>query len=432
MATFKAVVLSDYKRNDGTYNVKIRVTHNRKTRYISTPFYVNQEQVTRTFKIKDALINEKLDEKIIEFRRKTDEIGFLADRMDIEHLLEIINRKQESIDFIKYMERYCDKIEKEGRNGTAFTYRVALNSIKRYNKFKSLPFSIITKQWMNGYWESLSNLKSNTKRSYILAIKAAYKHAQRELNNDDAGIIIARHGVFDMIVMPQIEGANDLAFENVSDMQAVIDVPYCGTWAFDFAKDMFIFSFVCLGINLADICSLTKDNYKDGVLTYRRKKVSRILGAGAEMKILVPEVGRIIIDKYSGDKKWLIDFGNHPRDQHIGRYIHNTFQKAGLEKEGNYLARAGHYKGVYVFYSARHSMATFARNVCGIDKLTVHEMLNHATPSDMKTTDVYLRRDYSHLWEANEKLMALFDWSFYTKQHHEPSKQYYNVIQKKD
>ena len=74
-------------------------------------------------------------------------------------------------------------------------------------------------------------------------------------------------------------------------------------------------------------------------------------------------------------------------------------------------------------------MATFARNVCHIDKMTVHEMLNHATPQDMRTTDVYLRRDYSHLWEANEKLMALFDWSFYTKQHHEPSKQY-NAIQK--
>lgn len=416
MATFKAVVLSDYRRSDGTYNVKIRVTHQRKTRYISTPFYVTPEQMTRGFKIKDTLINEKLDEKIIEFRRKTDEIGFLVEGMDVEHLIALINRKPEAQDFIKYMEKYCDRMDKEGRDKTAVAYRIALNSLKRYNDDKPLPFDMITKKWMNGYWESLCELKPNTRRSYITAIKVVYKRAQRELNNDETGVIIARHGVFDMIEMPKAEGANELALESVKDMQAVIDVPYSGTWAFDFAKDMFVLSFVCLGINLADICALTKDNYRDGILTYRRKKVSRRLGIGAEMKILVPEVGRIIIDKYSGDKKWLIDFGNHPREQNIGRYIHYTFQKAGIEEEGNYLTRAGHYKGKYVFYSARHSMATFARNVCGIDKLTVHEMLNHATPSDMKTTDVYLRRDYSHLWEANDKLLALFDWSFYEKQ----------------
>ena len=61
-------------------------------------------------------------------------------------------------------------------------------------------------------------------------------------------------------------------------------------------------------------------------------------------------------------------------------------------------------------------MATFARNICGIDKATVHEMLNHASSKDFAMTDVYLRRDYSHLWEANDKLLSLFDWSFYLNQ----------------
>lgn len=123
------------------------------------------------------------------------------------------------------------------------------------------------------------------------------------------------------------------------------------------------------------------------------------------------------MDKYSGDEKYLIDFQGHPRTSDIPRRIHAAFQNAGIEPESeNYLAKAGHVKGKYTFNSARHSMATYARNVCGIDKLTVHEMLNHATPQEYKITDVYLRRDYSHLWAANEKLLALFDWGFYLEQ----------------
>ena len=417
MATFKAVVIPAQRRQDGTYNVKIRVTHQRKSRYLSTPFYVTSEQLTRGFKIKDMRICDKLDERIAEFRHNADELGFLADGMDIDHLVELLQNRAESIDFIAFMENYCKRLEKEeGRGRSSETFMVAVRSLKRFNNNRPLYFSAITKTYMYRYWDSISHLKPNTKISYITAIKSMYRRAQKELNNDDTGQIIVRHGVFDLIEVPREEAATELAFETVEQMQAVIDSPYTGTWIFDFAKDMFVFSFVCFGVNLADIVRFRKDDYKDGVLTYRRKKVSRRLGHGAEMKIKVPEVGRIIIEKYNGDPEWLIDFRGHSRKVRVARCIHATFQIAGVEPKGDYLSRTGHYKGKYVFYTARHSMATYARNVCHIDKVTVHEMLNHATPQDMRTTDVYLRRDYSHLWEANEKLMALFDWGFYEKQ----------------
>ena len=416
MATFKAVVIPNQRRQDGTYNVKIRVTHKRKSRYLSTPFYVTANQMTRGFKIKDVRITDKLEERIAELRRNADELGFLADGMEIDQLVEVLHDRADSIDFIAYMEKYCQRLDKEGRGRSGETYRVAIRSLKRFNNNRPLYFSAITKQYMYRYWESISYLKANTKISYITAIKSMYKRAQKEYNNDDTGRIIVRHGVFDLIDVPKEEAATELAFETVEEMQAVIDSPYTGTWIFDFTKDMFVFSFVCFGVNLADIVRFRKDDYRDGVLTYRRKKVSRRLGQGSEMKIKVPEVGQIIIEKYSGDKEWLIDFQGHSRKVRVARCIHGVFQAAGIEPEGDYLHKTGHYKGKYVFYTARHSMATYARNVCHIDKLTVHEMLCHATPQDMRATDVYLRRDYSHLWEANEKLLSLFDWSFYLNQ----------------
>ena len=62
------------------------------------------------------------------------------------------------------------------------------------------------------------------------------------------------------------------------------------------------------------------------------------------------------------------------------------------------------------FYAARHSWATIARNIAGIDKYTVHEALNHAD-GDMKVTDIYINRDFSNIWKANRKVLDLFDWN---------------------
>ena len=47
MATFKAVILTGKKdiKEDGTTNIKIRITHLRKINYISTELYINPVQM---------------------------------------------------------------------------------------------------------------------------------------------------------------------------------------------------------------------------------------------------------------------------------------------------------------------------------------------------------------------------------------------------
>ena len=56
------------------------------------------------------------------------------------------------------------------------------------------------------------------------------------------------------------------------------------------------------------------------------------------------------------------------------------------------------------FYSARHSMATIAVNDVGISKYVVNDMLNHVEPS-MKVTDLYIKKDFTVINEANFKLI---------------------------
>ena len=52
MLTINAEIKSDGKRLDGTYNVKLRFTLNRKHKRISTSLFVIPKDLTKEFKIK--------------------------------------------------------------------------------------------------------------------------------------------------------------------------------------------------------------------------------------------------------------------------------------------------------------------------------------------------------------------------------------------
>jgi integrase len=57
------------------------------------------------------------------------------------------------------------------------------------------------------------------------------------------------------------------------------------------------------------------------------------------------------------------------------------------------------------YYYARHTWATIAYNDCGIDMQTIHEALNHASDANMKITDVYVKKEFTRIWDANRKVL---------------------------
>ena len=53
MATFGIKVFKHHEKRDGTFNVKIRITHDRKTAYIDTNHYVTQKMLSKRYQVKD-------------------------------------------------------------------------------------------------------------------------------------------------------------------------------------------------------------------------------------------------------------------------------------------------------------------------------------------------------------------------------------------
>lgn len=418
MATFKPIV-GKYKKDDGTHRVYIRVTHNRKYKDVATPFYVNNSQITRSLKIKDASILEQVEQKIAELRREITKIGFAADNLDVSELINLLYSRADNIDFIDFIEQCANEYEINGRVGTAAVHKYVATLLRDFNNGLPLYFSDFNATYMLRFYESLKKYQPNTIRNAISVIKTDYRAAAKKYNNNEAGVQVVRYGAMDLLPHTgKVTQAKGNVIPDVETMQALIDCPYPirGDY-YELAKDMYIFCFLTFGTNIADILQLKKRQINDGVLVYHRKKISRISGEDSEIQINILPAAKVIIDKYDSDPIYLFDFKSRERGHNFLGKIHYYFQQIGLEDKAErteYAQKHGHSQ--YTFYSNRHTMASFARNICGVDYMTVHQMLNHAAPSEFRTTDTYLARDFRPLWEANEKLYNLFDWSFYLNQ----------------
>lgn len=422
MATFKAEVQN--KRADGTYNVRIRVTHNREIRRMSTNLYVTGEDLTKSLKIKSVNIIDKCDDLIKKCRKVCNDLDFELFNMPIDDLVIKIKKYLQGrdkfyLDFIQYTKDKASKMKK----GTGDTYLNMLNALKRFIRRDSLDISEISTNFLREFERFIATEPSqrgnNRKKAkkeldakggravskYLACVRAMHNMAKEEFNDEDRGIINIPFSPFKKYKLKPQPKTRKRALPIVL-IQQIIDIPYESeiiggrTNRFNLAKDCFILSFALVGMNSADMfySGLPKKN----IIAYNREKTEGRRDDGAEMRVRIESCIAKLMDKYKDDKK-LFRFHRH----YANHAIFNAAINKGLKRIGKLIGADD-----LEFYAARHSWATIARSsAVGIDKYTVHEGLNHAPDKDMKVTDIYIDKDWTVIWEANKKVLDLFDWS---------------------
>ena len=98
--------------------------------------------------------------------------------------------------------------------------------------------------------------------------------------------------------------------------------------------------------------------------------------------------------KYSGTTK-VFNFC----DRYSSAADFNRALNIGLKQIGKEVGISG-----LQFYQFRHSWATIAYNDVKIDKGVINDALNHVD-RDMRITDIYIKKDYSRINSANEKVI---------------------------
>jgi integrase len=307
------------------------------------------------------------------------------------------------------------------KKSTGDSYLTALNCLLRYIAPRdSLDISEITADFLRGYEKFIENepgrqggnrktekkdIKPKSGRAvsaYPACIRAVHNLAKKEFNKEDRGIIHIPYSPFkNYKIKPQPKTRKrGLTPET---LQAVIDLPYEkeGASRLNLAKDCFILSFALIGMNGADM--YYAGPVKRKTLIYNRRKTADRRDDNAEMRVRIDGCLSRLMEKYADPRgKRLFNFYT----RYATPFTFNKALNTGLKRIGGILGIEG-----LEFYAARHSWATIARSSdVGIDKATVHEALNHVDNA-MKVTDIYIDRDWTVIWNANKKVLALFDWT---------------------
>ena len=379
---------------DKTWTVFIQVVYKRKRKFIQTSMSVTKKDLTASYKIKNRQVLDRGEELIREYRRKADILNLELNDMDINEVVDFITRKQENADlnFTQYAEKWLDEAEIKGVKN----YQSAINALKKHFNRDNILFSDITVNSMKAFEKSLAD-RPRALSLYTNCIVKIFNDGRDYYNDEDNDIIRIKHSLR-KYTAPRQNVAQKRAL-SVSDIINIINLPYLDTptregcpCRRDMAKDCFVMSFCLMGMNSVDMYN-AKD-FDGETLTYERTKTKDRRSDNALIVVKVHPFIKKLIEKYRG-KDYLFTF----RKRYSSASDFNKALNIGLKDIGRELNIDN-----LQFYSARHSMATIAVNDVGISKYVVNDMLNHVEPS-MKVTDLYIKKDFTAINEANFRLI---------------------------
>lgn len=379
MLTIKAEIKRSELKVDGTYNVKIRFTLDRKVKRLSTNLFVTQQDLTKSLKFKeDTSIKREVDRLVLYYREQCLKLQLDQNHYSLDEIIEFLNgeqEKQQTINFIKFSREWIASTTIKG----APNYTTAINALVRFIGKEELDINLITLDFLEDFKSFLNKEREiRTKRLmqqgkrvpsnrslslYLISIKKLFNEAKKRYNKKDKNLILIPNSPFIELEIPKQEATRKRAI-SADIIKKVWKLPYKdmkkgykATCRYNLAKDCFILSFCLMGMNSADLYNATE--MKGNTITYNRTKTKDRRLDKAQMKVDIPKLAQPLIEKYK-DKtgKRLFNFYQYYVDE-------KGFNKAinyGLKEIGRLLEIDD-----LEYYAARHSWATIALNKVGIE-----------------------------------------------------------------
>lgn len=217
-----------------------------------------------------------------------------------------------------------------------------------------------------------------------------------EYNDNELGQIRIRNP-FEFYSPPRPKAVKHRAL-TIESIQKLIDIKDTLTPRQRRFVDMCLLSFCLMGTNLPDLWTATK---KDDIIYYNRTKTRTRRSDGAEMQIRLEPICRCIWEKYLDDERAFNMYRKY-------KWMNSIVYLADDKEKRQQLAKDIGFDGALTMYCFRHAWATIAYSI-GVEKTTINDCLCHVDPA-MSVTDIYIKKDWSVLWEANKKVLEQFTW----------------------
>lgn len=394
---------------DGTYPVKLRVTYKGLRKYYPTSYSFTQEIFNKALSSKPGkdLKDCKLELLAIEHKANLI-IEKLPSFSFSEFERRLLNNSARNEVFSTYDETIA-RLSREGRAGTADSYESARTSLwcfhhgkaftarkgvskkeisarkEAMSSYTPLPFTSITPQFLRDYeqWMKEGGRSMTTIGMYLRTLRALFNDA---IASGDVNPDLYPFGKRKFLIP---SGANIKKALTLADIKKIFSYEP-GTDSEARNRDLWVFSYLCNGINIKDIARLKYKQIGESSISFVRSKTER--STRQQLKTIVaaltPQVQEII-DKWGNEPLSsetyvfpILTAGLTPEQElakvrhatkTINTYIQRVADAVGIEKH-------------VTTYTARHSFSTVLKR-SGVPTAFISESLGHTSE---KTTQHYL------------------------------------------
>lgn len=344
MISLSFVIIPSRVNTDGSHTIRLKITNVNTTRYISTPYKlakVGQFQNGVVIKHPQAaFINQKLNAMLVDYTERLERFpNPRANATAIKKYLEESRRFTGLEDFINH---YQEELLRDGRKSYAATLEYVKRNFLEFfpgADLKDITRNVIAR-WED--WLRKRNYSPTTINIRLSYLKIVLNYA---VTNE-----VVEYKVFPFrgYKIPQCN-IRDLCISR-SEFHRLRDAEFTGKRGRfqEVARDLFLLSFYCAGINLTDLVDAKIDGE---YLTFIRKKTAaKKQCPHKEVSITIQPEARAIINKYITPEKQL-DFSAYCSSYESLRSLTSRMlgiigEKLGFEKR-------------LVYYSARKTFCQF-------------------------------------------------------------------------
>lgn len=371
------------------------VTHHRVVRQITTEYrifpYEWDEKMSRPIMTQGnertaviQLIIKNLNRDMERLNRIIEKFNHLCHSYSPEDIVAEFRRIGKENSFFIFMENVIERLRQLKHTGTAKNYDAALGSFKRFRDNEDILLEAIDQITMEDYQAYLKSigLSLNSISFYMRILRAVYNRAvDQDLTTDRKPFRTTFTGT---------EKTLKRAI-SISDIKRIRNLDLSLKPNIEFARDIFLFLFLCRGMSFVDAAFLKKTDVQNGVLTYRRHKTSQIL----HIKV-VKQISELI-ERYSDEgSPYLL-----PIITISGKEERRQYESAlhGVNKSLKIIAEMISLPVKLTTYVSRHAWATIAKSK-NVPVNVISDALGH---DSISTTQIYLASiDTSIIDRANE------------------------------
>ena len=404
-----------HPKKDGTLPLKLRVTHDRYSRYfgikITMPDFSEVDSLTaeelvaamnpKTRNIHSTQIGAGLYK---ELERANDIIRLLNGGFTFEAFKNLFTGKKKTADqgniFFRYRET-IEELKKENRFGTAETYISSMLNLKKFAGTDKLQYKDVTTKWLEKFTEYLTKdeitllpdgevhirpgRSSTTVGIYLRPLRAIF-NAAIDAKEIDNSVYPFRRTTSQKSKFKIPKGSRVKKALSWDELKSLFNADATGDQAK--ARDFFFFSYTACGMNVKDICLLKNEDVNITSLKFFRAKTIHTSHEPQEIHVPLTGLAQSIIEKYrtkdTNPKAYLFEIFNL-NDSDLTKHKKVKAFTSFVNENIKSLALTVGISGDISTYYARHSFATQA--IRGNNSIEyVSEALGH---SDIKTTRSY-------------------------------------------